>query len=304
MSDAQRALEGVARVAQRLARIDESGAFLEELLRGIDEELGVAHAMILVLEDDGARLVTLTSRGFPTVGVGSEVVVGEGIIGTVAKTRATVRNNMLGWELSYSRAVREQMLRAGAGDKIAREVPLPGLLDAKSVCAVPLVAGDALVGVLSAESDRPRAFSHAVEQALTTLAPLAAHKLRAVYEDAAAEPVLPAAPAAGTPIVLTYFQSDDSVFVGHEYVIKSLPGRILWKLVSTFASTGRAEFTNKELRVDPKLKLPTFKDNLESRLILLRRRLEEKACGLSIEPSGRGRFRLVVTRPLVLESSP
>ena len=42
-------------------------------------------------------------------------------------------------------------------------------------------------------------------------------------------------------------------------------------------------------------------DNLEARLILLQRRLEDQALGLLIEKTGRGRFRLAVSHALDLQ---
>jgi adenylate cyclase len=47
--------------------------------------------------------------------------------------------------------------------------------------------------------------------------------------------------------------------------------------------------------------LPDLGDNLEARLILLTRRLVERDACLRIEKTGRGRFRLLVQRPLLLE---
>jgi adenylate cyclase len=88
----------------------------------------------------------------------------------------------------------------------------------------------------------------------------------------------------------TFF--DDSVFIDGEYLIKGVSG----------LQEGRADFTNREMRLSDELRLPDFKDNLETRLLLLRRRLEEKAAPIRLLRTGRGKLRLEMAGPALLES--
>jgi hypothetical protein len=182
---------------------------------------------------------------------------------------------------------------------------------AGSRIVVPLQALGQLVGVLVAESRRTAAFNAADERVLGIVATLLASAIEALQAlDAIAEPAAVAAPpaateppsaATGVDVGVRYFTSDASVFFDGEYVIKGVAGRILWSLLVQHEAERRTEFTNRELRLDPTLDMPGFKDNLESRLILLKRRLDERGAPVRIHKTGRGRFRLAVDQPLRLE---
>jgi len=112
------------------------------------------------------------------------------------------------------------------------------------------------------------------------------------------------APPEASHAVVRHYRSDDSIFIDNAYLTKGIPGRLFWKLLQAFVGTGRASFTNKEIRLDASLGLPDIKDNLEARLILLRRRLDDRCGFMKLVHAGRGRLRLDVHRSITLEDLP
>jgi hypothetical protein len=267
--------------------------------------------MVLLADETTQRLVTLASRGYGETGIGAEVAVGEGLIGTVARERRVLRISGLDQELAYGRAVRRELLSSPGTRPLAAEIPLPGLPDARSALVIPLAVRDHLVGVLAAESREPVAFDEWHEAYLEVLGNQIALGLERMLEPGGDEPspaAAEAAPRAGAPVApatpgprhsFVFYRNDDCVFVDGEYLIRNVPGRILWKLLGQYRE-GRTAFSNRELRLDPGLGLPAFRDNLESRLVLLRRRLEQKCPDVRLVPSGRGRFALQVDSAIEL----
>jgi hypothetical protein len=103
---------------------------------------------------------------------------------------------------------------------------------------------------------------------------------------------------------IRHYAENDSIFVDEDYLIKGVAGAILWRLARGYVEEHRAEYSNRELRLDPSIRLPDLSENLEARLILLQRRLEERCPALAIEKTGRGRFRFCVRRPIQLVDIP
>ena len=68
----------------RLANIDDMDDLLSDMLKGCTELLGYPHAFVMLLDETGKRLYTVASIGFSASGAGSEVRLGEGLIGVAA----------------------------------------------------------------------------------------------------------------------------------------------------------------------------------------------------------------------------
>ena len=297
----------LAELASRLSRAADLDTLVSTTVRALDELLGHQHSMLLLLDEDGTRLFTIASRGYDAQGIGSEVAVGEGLIGLTAARGAPLRIGNLLQMQRYSRTVRRSFEHTGELSP-GHEVPVPDLPDVQSRLAVPAMSLGQLVGVVVVESTEAAAFTAADEAALTVVASLVASAVEAERGQDRVEEVEPAAvpggsgTSGGAPTRVRFFEVDGSTVLDGDYLIKGVAGRILWALLGHHSSEGRVEFSNRELRLDPSLDLPPFRDNFESRLILLKRRLDEREAPVRIEKTSRGCFRLVVAGPVALEA--
>ncbi len=290
------ALLRLRRAFDHLGVCDDLAGLADRALTALTPAFGIRHALLMMLDERATALYTLASLGYPDSGIGAELTLDDGIIGVTAREGIPVRINYRTGDYTYQAAIR-------AADAHEPRIPLPLLAEPHSQVAVPLAHGGRLYGVLYAESEHDAFFSHADEDALVIygqhLAALIA-QLAALPDDAESVPAEPAAALKGTPLAVRYFPGDHSVFIDNDYLIKGVAGSILWMLLNEHETSGRRDFCNRELRRDPRLPLPDFADNLETRLILLARRLAERCPAIALEKTGRGRFRLKLARPVQL----
>lgn len=291
----------IVELTARLSRCPDLDTLVAATVDGLAELFGYEHSMLLLLDETGSRLYTIASRGYDEQGVGSEITVGEGIIGMAAARCAPIRLGNLRQMTKYAHAVEA----SASGD---RDIPVPVLPRVQSRVAVPAMAFGQLVGVLVVESDELVAFDADDEAVLGVVASLVANAVEAertherIDESREPRPVRPSTSGgAPTPTHVRFYRADGSTFVAGDYLIKGVAGRILWALLRQYEDEGRSSFTNREVRLDPSIELPEFRDNFESRLTLLKRRLDERNAPVRIEKTGRGRFQIVVDGPLRLE---
>jgi putative methionine-R-sulfoxide reductase with GAF domain len=289
----------------RLTGCCDLATLLDQLLAALREQLHVNHAMVLMLDPASRRLFTVASLGYEQSGVGAEIKLGEGVIGVAAQERAPIRISHATTEFGYGRAVRESAATHGMSGVMEHEIPFPGLPESRSQLAVPILASGELLGVLFVESTEDGRFGYDDEDALAIIANHLGTAMRLL--DTGSETTEDARPAtprvrapSGPAIRIRRFLENDSIFIDEDYLIKGVAGAILWKLARVYVEEQRTEHSNRELRLDPSIRLPDLSENLEARLILLQRRLEERCPHLRIEKTGRGRFRFHAARPLQL----
>ncbi len=298
-------LNELERFTERLAACDNLDSLIHAALDSFSALFGYAHSFVMAPDEEGSRLYTVASHGYPVSGAGSETWIGEGILGVAAERRMVVRTANVILDTLLSRAVRSGIELRGEHSLLEEEIALPGLPDVRSQMVVPLLAQNELLGVLCLQSEVTGRFlsddERIVQIASRHLSASMAMLRLADTEEAHPAPNRSAFVRPSATSIIKHFPADDSILVDEAYLIKGIAGRIFWKLLIENKRTGRVDFANKEIRLDTNLQLPDFKDNLETRLILLRRRLQDRCSFVSLTPAGRGRLRLEIQRQLKLE---
>ncbi len=146
----------------------------EIVLHTMHDLFGFSHSLILLLDDTQDALRVVAGRGYEPPPVGIRVPVGVGVIGTVAQRKKMMRVGNLGQQRSYAAAIREQVERSGQAPACGTVPALPGLPDAESQVAIPLLIEERLVGVFAVESVERRVFDERDETLIAIVANLSA----------------------------------------------------------------------------------------------------------------------------------
>ncbi len=134
-------------------------------LDAMEAVLGFRHSMILLASPDERMLKVAASRGY-NGRTGAEIAVGQGVLGVAARRRQVLRMGNVASQRAYFANVRTRTEAAGVG-ALEPVAEMPGLADAQSQLAIPLVVKDRLVGVLGVESATANAFDELDEMLLS-----------------------------------------------------------------------------------------------------------------------------------------
>lgn len=298
-------LSALSEAVNAIEQQAEADEIIDSLLGEVQRVLGYGNALVLIHDHHRGCLITTGSIGYERSGLGSEVAGSEGLIGAAATSGQTIKVSDMSRVRRFGEAIG---LETEGAENTTRTVGFPQLPRAMSQIAVPMTARGTVTGVLFVESTERLAFRQEDEAALEILAKQAASALRASEREAAAAEPRQASPApepvaTGREVRVAHHRFDDSVFVDGTYIVKGVAGTLLRLMLDWHLNEGRNEFTNREMRLAAGARMPEIKDNLETRLLLLRRRLEEKHAPIRLVRVGRGRVRLEAEGSLVLNAT-
>lgn len=163
LDEEKRKNEIIRNVSLELGKISSLKEKLNNILELLDISFNLKHTMLLFPNKDKTVLNVFAIRGFEIEGIGAKVPYEQGIIGVVASKQRKLRVSRLSQYRRYARAYIKKE------EQTKENISLPGLRDAESQVALPLMVNNELVAVLSAESKDLNFFSQKDEEFLMTL---------------------------------------------------------------------------------------------------------------------------------------
>src|SRR5690606_31479125 len=74
-----------------LTSASDLGELCDQALACLETYFGIEHAMVLMLDSPAGRLFTVASAGYAHSGVGSELALGDGVVGVAAREGVPIR---------------------------------------------------------------------------------------------------------------------------------------------------------------------------------------------------------------------
>ena len=170
-------IEIIERVASQISKTLNLDAIAKTMLISMEEYFDFKHSMILLLNSSESALKVIATHGYKEEGIGAEVKIGVGVIGMVAKKKKLMRMANLGAQKQYMQAIKQQ-IQPSEDTVVADEISLPGLKNAESQVAIPMLMEDELIGVFSVESDQVNIFDKSDELIIKILANQTANALQ------------------------------------------------------------------------------------------------------------------------------
>ena len=170
-------IEIIEKVASQISKTLNLDAIAKTMLISMEEYFDFKHSMILLLDSSESALKVIATHGYKEEGIGAEVKIGVGVIGMVAKKKKLMRMANLGAQKQYMQAIKQQ-IQPSEDTELVEEVSLPGLKNAESQVAIPMLMEDELIGVFSVESDQVNIFDKSDELIIKILANQTANALQ------------------------------------------------------------------------------------------------------------------------------
>ena len=155
----QRTLDLITEISALLVQTNSTQELLQHVLEGLQKHFGVDHAYML-LPTENQTLKVVAGIGAASNHIDRQINMGVGIAGVAAQRKRTVSIGNMKVNRRYMRSLmtRPQPTPSPSKDQVDSNkqengvADLPGLADAHSQMAIPLIVGDQVAVVLVAES--------------------------------------------------------------------------------------------------------------------------------------------------------